>query len=158
MLEVCLPYPNCNFFMSAKDSVHDIVREALEKDEWLITHDPFFLRVSENIGMFIDLAADKLLLAERGTFKIAVEIKSFIGLSTLTDFHLAVGQFLNYRLALHEFKIDRVLYLAIPNDIYDVFFQDSFIRKAIDNYNINLIVFNSQKGEIVLWKPLPISN
>ena len=82
--------------MTAKDIVHDIVREALEKEGWLITRDPFFLRVSENIGMFIDLAADKLLLAQRETFKIAIEVKSFVGLSNLTDFHLAVGQFLNF--------------------------------------------------------------
>ena len=100
--------------MAAKDIVHDVVREALEKEGWFIIRDPFFLRVSENIGMFVDLAADQLLLAERETLKIAVEVKSFVGLSTLSDFHLAVGQFLNYRLALEGFEPDRILYLAIP--------------------------------------------
>jgi hypothetical protein len=29
-------------FMAAKDIVHDIVREALEKEGWLIIRDPFF--------------------------------------------------------------------------------------------------------------------
>jgi hypothetical protein len=115
--------------MAAKDIVHDIVREALEKEGWFIIRDPFFLRVSENISMFVDLAADKLLLAERETLKIAVEVKSFVGLSNLSDFHLAVGQFLNYRLALEELESDRILYLAIPDDIYNTFFQDSFIQK-----------------------------
>ncbi len=144
--------------MSAKDIVHDIVRDALEKEGWIITHDPFFLRVSEKIGMFVDLAANKLLLAEKETLKIAIEVKSFVGLSTLTDFHLAVGQFLNYRLALEEFEPNRTLYLAISDDIYYNFFQDSFIQKVIENYCIKLIVFNSQKGEIILWKPSPINN
>lgn len=147
-----------NLFMSAKDIVHDIVRDALEKDGWIITHDPFFLRVSEKIGMFLDLAASKLLIAEKQTIKIAVEVKSFVGLSTLTDFHLAVGQFLNYRLALEEFEPDRILYLAIPEDIYNTFFQDSFVEKVIERYSLKLIVFNSQKGEIILWKPLPSNN
>jgi XisH protein len=49
--------------------------------------------------------------------QIAVEIKSFIGRSTITEFHMAVGQFLNYRLALQKVKSERVLYLAVPFDI-----------------------------------------
>lgn len=144
--------------MAAKDIVHDIVREALEREGWFIIHDPYFLRASENIGLFVDLAADKLLLAEREMLKIAVEVKSFVGLSNLSDFHLAVGQFLNYRLALEEIESDRILYLAIPDDIYNTFFQDSFIQKVIDVYSIKLIIVNPKKGEITLWKPSPISN
>lgn len=144
--------------MSAKDIVHEIVREALEKDGWVITHDPLFLRVSENIGMFLDLAANKVIIANRETLKIAVEVKSFVGLSAVTDFHLAIGQFLNYRLALEELEADRILYLAIPDDIYHNFFQDSFIQKVIDNYSIKLLIINTQQGEILSWKPLLINN
>ncbi len=144
--------------MSAKDIVHEIVREALEKDGWVITHDPLFLRVSENIGMFLDLAANKVIIANRETLKIAVEVKSFVGLSAVTDFHLAIGQFLNYRLALEELEADRILYLAIPDDIYHNFFQDIFIQKVIDNYSIKLLIINPQKGEIILWKPSLINN
>ncbi len=144
--------------MSAKDIVHEIVREALEKDGWVITHDPLFLRVSENIGMFLDLAANKVIIANRETLKIAVEVKSLVGLSAVTDFHLAIGQFLNYRLALEELEADRILYLAIPDDIYHNFFQDSFIQKVIDNYSIKLLIINPQQGEIILWKPSLINN
>ncbi|MGK7957442.1 MAG: XisH family protein [Crocosphaera sp.] len=144
--------------MSAKDIVHEIVRESLEKDGWVITHDPLFLRVSENIGMFLDLAANKVIIADKETFKIAVEVKSFVGLSAVTDFHLAIGQFLNYRLALEELEADRTLYLAIPNDIYNSFFQDSFIQKVINHYSIKLIIINPQQGEILLWKPSLINN
>ena len=144
--------------MSAKDIVHEIVRQALEKDGWVITHDPLFLRVSENIGMFLNLAANKVIIANRETLKIAVEVKSFVGLSAVTDFHLAIGQFLNYRLALEELEADRILYLAIPDDIYHNFFQDSFIQKVIDNYSIKLLIINTQQGEILSWKPLLINN
>ena len=41
--------------------------------------------------MFLDLAANKLLIADKETLKIAVEVKSFVGLSAISDFHLAVG-------------------------------------------------------------------
>lgn len=52
--------------------------------------------------MRIDLGAEKLLAAEREGEKIAVEIKSFLSPSAITDFHLALGQFLNYRTALRK--------------------------------------------------------
>ena len=123
-----------------------------------ITHDPFFLRVSEKIGMFLDLAANKVIIADKETFKIAVEVKSFVGLSAVTDFHLAIGQFLNYRLALEELEPDRILYLAIPDDIYYNFFQDTFIQKVIHQYSIKLIIINPKQGEIVLWQPSLINN
>lgn len=83
--------------MPARDLFHQIVRIALEKDGWEITHDPLYLRVSEKIALYLDIGAEKLLGAEREGCKIAVEIKSFVGLSSLTEFHLALGQFLNYQ-------------------------------------------------------------
>ncbi len=48
----------------------------------------------------IDLGAQQLLAVERDQEKIAVEIKTFLSASPLTDYHAALGQFLNYRLAL----------------------------------------------------------
>ncbi|WP_198648372.1 element excision factor XisH family protein [Cyanothece sp. BG0011] len=62
------------------------------------------------------------------------------------------------RLALEELEPDRILYLAIPNDIYQNFFQDSFIQKVINNYSIKLLIINPQQGEIILWKPSLINN
>jgi hypothetical protein len=50
------------------------------------------------------------------------------------------------------------LYLAIPNDIYNTFFQDSFIQKVIEAYSIKLIIVNPKKGEITLWQPSPIAS
>jgi hypothetical protein len=52
--------------------------------------------------MKIDLGAEKLLSALKGNRRIAVEVKSFVGLSTISEFHTAVGQFLNYRIALEK--------------------------------------------------------
>ena len=41
--------------MSAKDIFHNSVRSALEKEGWIITHDPLFIKVKE-LDFFIDLA------------------------------------------------------------------------------------------------------
>jgi hypothetical protein len=85
--------------MAAKDRFHAVVRIALEKDQWNVTDDPLRLDIG-GTKFEIDLGAEQLLAAERGKEKIAVEIKTFLSDSPLTDYHAALGQFLNYRLAL----------------------------------------------------------
>ncbi|MEH1811118.1 MAG: XisH family protein [Nostoc sp.] len=138
--------------MSAKDIFHNTVKVALEKDGWKITHDPLFFKLSEQIRIKIDLGAQKLISAEKDEQKIAVEVKSFIGVSAISEFHTAIGQFLNYRVALEQKDSERVLYLAISQDIYQEFFIDSFIQSVLERYEIKLFVFHVQKQEIVLWK------
>jgi hypothetical protein len=137
--------------MSAKDFFHNTVKVALEKDGWKITHDPLFFKLSEQIRIKIDLGAQKLISAEKDEQKITVEVKSFIGVSAISEFHTAIGQFLNYRVALEQKDSERVLYLAISQDIYQEFFIDSFIQSVLERYEIKLFVFHVQKQEIVLW-------
>ncbi|WP_413199652.1 XisH family protein, partial [Nostoc piscinale] len=100
--------------MSAKDKFHDAVKIALQKDGWLITHDPLRIRISSTTKLYIDLGAEKLVAAERNGQKIAVEVKSFLGASAMAEFHLAIGQYINYRYALTDFGYEQVLYLAVP--------------------------------------------
>ena len=50
--------------MPAKDAYHDVVRTALEKENWQITHDPYKVVLGRRKG-FIDLAAEKLVAAEK---------------------------------------------------------------------------------------------
>jgi predicted RecB family endonuclease len=82
-----------------KDRFHDVVRIALEKEGWQITAEFYPLAV-EDVNFEIDLTAEQLLVATRENQKIAVEVKSFISPSNISDFHTALGQFLNYRDAL----------------------------------------------------------
>ena len=78
--------------MAAKDIFHPIVCSALEKEGWTITHDPLYLKVDED-KLYVDLGAENNLLgAEKYGQKIAVEIKSFLGISLISDFHEAMGQ------------------------------------------------------------------
>jgi len=107
--------------MAAKDLFHEAVRQALIKDQWKITADPLVIKI-DKVKFEIDLGADKILAAEKAERKIAIEIKSFLSNSTLTDFHAALGQFLNYRLALEMTDPERILYLAVPLDTFDSFF------------------------------------
>lgn len=136
--------------MSARDIFHEAVKRGLEKDQWRISSDPLELEWEE-VKVKIDLAAERLIAAERGEEKIAVEIKSFIGTSAISDFHTALGQFLNYRIMLEVNEPDRQLYLAVPLDTYDTFFQSRFAQVAIDRHHLKLIVYDPIAEEIVQW-------
>ncbi|NEO41514.1 MAG: fatty-acid oxidation protein subunit alpha [Moorea sp. SIOASIH] len=122
----------------AKDLFHDVVKNALIKDGWQITDDPFFLKVG-GVEFFIDLGAEKLIAAERNGQRIAVEIKSFINPSSITDFHLAIGQFINYRVALKVKDPERKLFLAVPDTTYRRFFQKEFPQLVIQEYQLKLL-------------------
>ena len=76
--------------MAAKDLFHTAVRRALEKEQWVITDDPLKLEIG-GAKLEIDLGAEQILAAERAGEKIAVEIKSFLGDSPITDYHAALG-------------------------------------------------------------------
>ncbi|MFK7981645.1 MAG: element excision factor XisH family protein [Saprospiraceae bacterium] len=134
----------------ARDIFHNHVKEALIKDGWLITEDPFLLK-TKFISYEIDLAAEKLIAATRANEEILVEIKSFLRQSKAYEMHAALGQFQTYLLGIQELGINKQLFLAIPEAVYDDFFQQPFIQKLIAHYQVNLIVFNPIKKEIVQW-------
>ncbi|AOY84043.1 MULTISPECIES: XisH family protein [Moorena] len=133
----------------AKDRFHNAVRTALEKENWVITADPYQLSVGE-VDFEIDLA-EELIAAERAGEKIAVEIKSFIGRSLVSDFHTALGQCINYQFALNEVDSQRNLYLAIPETIYQSFFQRRFVRSVIEKTQINLLIYDQTQEVIQEW-------
>ncbi|MCP4347955.1 MAG: fatty-acid oxidation protein subunit alpha [Desulfobacterales bacterium] len=139
--------------MPARDTFHDAVRNALIKEQWNITDDPFCIRlIDTDINVYVDLAAERIIAAEKENQKIAVEVKSFVGTSFITDFHSALGQFLDYRVALRDQEPGRHLYLAIPVDTYNAFFKRRFIQLVCQEYQVTLIVFDPKHKEILEWK------
>jgi XisH protein len=136
--------------MPAKDTFHDIVRTALQQEGWTITHDPYHIDLGF-VDFYIDLGAERLIGATRDGEKIAVEIKTFLGASTISEFHTAIGQFINYRIALEEEDADRLLYLAVPLDIYKRFFKYTFIQTVIRRNQIPLLVYDIEKQEVAQW-------
>lgn len=103
--------------------------------------------------MLIDLAAEKVLLAEKDANKIAIEVKSFVGTSEMEDLYNAVGQFILYRKALRKTEPERELYLAVRRDVYDDLFNDSNEDSLLNEEGVKLIVFEPETKEIVLWIP-----
>ena len=103
--------------------------------------------------MFIDLGAEKLLAAEKGSRKIAVEVKSFVGPSELDDLYNAVGQFVLYRTILETSLPDFELFLAIRTKKFESLFADEAGETFRLKEKIKLLVFNEDTREISQWIP-----
>ena len=103
--------------------------------------------------MEIDLGAEDLLGAERHGKEIAVEVKSFLASSSdITEFHRALGQFINYRSALRLVEPERILYLAVPETTYRSFFQLALPKSVIEENSVRLAIYDIAIQEIVLWE------
>lgn len=136
--------------MPAADFIHDAVKNALIKDGWTITADPYTLEYEE-IKVFADLAAERLLAGERGEEKIVVESKSFVGRSPIHDLEVALGQYALYLSFLEVTDPERKLYLAVPDDVYDDLFSQKAVQLIVRRHQLSLIVVNVKGEEIVTW-------
>ncbi len=136
--------------MPAKDIYHDTVKKALIKDGWRIT--------AENLQLpwggtraYIDIIADEVFVAEKEGQKIAVEVKSFVGKSNLSEFEKAVGQFIIYRFAMGKEDPTRELYLAVGEKAYNKIFLHPDVIELIERENLKVLVFNEAKEVLVRW-------
>ncbi|MBD2503437.1 XisH family protein [Anabaena azotica] len=136
--------------MPAKDIYHDEVKNALIKDGWTITADPYLIKY-EDAELYADLAAEKPIAAERQGQKIVVEIKSFVGKSLMYDFHNALGQYIVYRNLIQLTEPEYILYLAIDDVVYEEFFQRKSIQAVVNQNHLFLIVVDTEKEEIKQW-------
>ncbi len=144
--------------MPAKDLYHDAVKAALIKDNWVILADPYRIQYKD-VDLYVDLAAERPFVedaptafaVEREGQKIVVEIKSFVGRSLMTDFHLAVGQYKVYQMLLKETAPEFDLYLAIDDITYNNFFKREGIEFLVRSSQIKFFVVNIDEQEIVQW-------
>ena len=136
--------------MPAKDLYHDTVKTALIKDGWTITDDPLSLEIGGR-NLFVDLGAEKLLIADRGGQKIAVEVKSFISPSPVKDLENALGQYILYEDIIAQEYPERVLYLAIREEVYLTFFSEPIVQIPLKSRRIKLLVFDETQEIIAQW-------
>lgn len=136
--------------MPTPDLIHDAVKNALVRAGWTITADPYTIEFEE-IRVFADLAAERLLALDRGEEKIVVEIKSFVGRSPIHDLEVALGQYALYQGFLEVTAPERKLYLAIPDDVYADVFAQRAVQHIVERYRLALIVVNVRAEEITQW-------
>jgi hypothetical protein len=136
--------------MARRDLLHDSAKHALQKDGWLITHDPYILPFGLSV-VEIDLGAERLIAAERGAERIAVEVKSFLADSTLYEFHAALGQYLNYRVVLKTTDAERQLFLAVSEGVFASFFAQPVVQTILGEYQVRLLVFDPKNEQVRQW-------
>ncbi|NEO20933.1 MULTISPECIES: XisH family protein [unclassified Moorena] len=136
--------------MPAKDIYHDTVKNALIKDGWTITNDPLSLKIGKK-DIYIDLGAEKILVAEKQGQKIAVEVKSFVGSSEIEDLKNALGQYILYDKVLKRQLSERLLYLAIREVIFNRLFTEEIGQMLLEDNTLKIIVFEPEKEVIIKW-------
>jgi hypothetical protein len=140
--------------MPVRDRDHQLVRRALVRDGWTITHDPLRLRWGIR-DLYVDLGAERLLAAEKGAVKIAVEIKSFAGPSVVDDLEKAIGQFTVYHDVLETLEPDRLLYLAVSEETYRNAFEDPLGELLLAKRRARVLIYTDDTEVIRQWTPEP---
>jgi XisH protein len=138
--------------MPNQDLYHEAVKNALIKQGWTITHDPYTIHLGGRDKLYIDLGAERILAAEKGTEKIAVEIKTFGSLSVYSDFHTAIGQYMSYQAILDELEPDRLLLLALPMFLQEWIENKLLPKLTFKKLLIKTMYYDPIEEEIVLWK------
>jgi len=138
--------------MPARDTYHEAVKNSLVKDGWTITHDPLIVELAGD-RLFIDLGAERVIAAEKGTRKIAVGIKTFGGPSKMTDMERALGQYVLYRIFLKRTQPERELYLAVPQDVLEDLFQKMPGRGFLEDEQGKVFGVDNEREEIKQWLP-----
>lgn len=136
--------------MPAKDVFHDTVKNALIKDGWTIIDENYTLQYGDD-KLYADLAAEKILVVEKQSQKIIVEIKSFLGRSFINDLENAIGQYIVYRDILSETEPQSQLYLAISSGVYETNFQRRLSQMLIKRNQVKLMIFNANTEVIEQW-------
>jgi hypothetical protein len=85
--------------------------------------------------------------------KIAVEIKSFLGPSPISELEKAWGQYFLYSRALRKRDPERHLYLAVSQNIFETLFQEEAGMLLLEEPGFCLLVFNDTTQEILQWQP-----
>ncbi|NET09813.1 MAG: fatty-acid synthase [Merismopedia sp. SIO2A8] len=136
--------------MPKLDRYHDVVRRALQNDGWNITDDPLRLRWGKQ-DMYVDLAAERLLLATKENQQIAVEVKTFGGASSITDAQKSLGQYFIYLSVIKRVEPGRKLYLALHEEVYQDFFTEPLGALLLSDYDVPLLVFEPNLEVILRW-------
>ena len=138
--------------MPTQDLYHDVVKNALRKDGWRITHTALQLKVRADTRAG-ELWEGPLLAAEKDERKIAVAVNSFVGRSDLADLTQTLGQLALSRPRLHVTEPHRVLYLAVRQATYNACFAEGEGKLLLERQHMPLIVFDPRTEAIVQWVP-----
>ncbi len=120
------------------------------KDGWIITDDPYYI-ISPGLNYPVDLGAEKIIGAMKDNKKIAVEVKNFLAESLSNEFHMALGQYLDYETGIEDQEPDREIYLAMPDVIWEKIQKFPLLIKNLNKYTVDMLIYNIETKTVVEW-------
>lgn len=99
-----------------------------------------------------DIGAEKVIVAEKENERIAVEVKSFVHISILHDFLLAVGQFYVYRKILDKNDPERTLFVALPEFVFERIIKFDWAKEVVSGLDMKFILYDTNLKIITAWK------
>jgi len=136
--------------MPRKDRIHQVVKTALAKAGWTITHDPFRIHYAD-VDVYADLRVEKAD-GERGVRRaLIIEIKTFDAASAVQELEGALGQYAMYRTFLQAAAADEPIYLAISDAVYQSLFTRQSFELIVRVHQIALLIVSETDEEIVRW-------
>ena len=138
--------------MPLQDLYHDVVRDALRKDGWRITHTALQLKARAEASAG-ELWEGPWLIADKDERKVAVAVSSFVGRSSPEDILQTWRQLALSRSRLYTMDSDRVVYLAVRQATYSACFGGTEGDLLLEKEHMQLIVFDPRAEAIVQWVP-----
>lgn len=133
--------------MAALDRCHAEVVRALENDRWHVSPRPFTLYTSRS-NLFADISATRT--DSTGTIIVA-EVKCFGDpQQIMPDLYTSIGQYIVYKNALRQMKLDLPLFLALPTEAYYGVVIDIAGEIFVD-LKINVIAIDLENERIDQW-------
>ena len=136
--------------MPARDKYHDAVRNALIKDGWTITHDPFHLQWDDK-EEYVTTEDERLIAAHKLDQNIAVVIAPCLQPLPDAELERSIDLCAVYRSVLAEQKPDCVLHLALPEEVVKDVFQEPLGRLLIEEGIARIIGFDPVEEKIIQW-------
>jgi hypothetical protein len=134
--------------MPARDGCEAQVIRAFEKEAWKVVATQYPIELDNGSFVLADLR-----LSRASEQVLVIEVKCFSRPGAiLAEFYNAVGQYVFYRTALRLNHVDEVLYLAIPQHIYQGFFQQRIVQTIIHDLAIKLAIVDIYREELIEWQ------
>jgi hypothetical protein len=126
------------------------VKNALIKDGWRITADPYRI-LYKDATLEADMKADKLIVATRDNRSIVIEVKSFLRPSFIHEFLAACGQYQAYVFLLQEIQQPETVYMAVSAEVYQDEFQSEVVQLLLKRFALRLLVIDIEQEVIWQW-------
>ena len=138
--------------MPAHDVFHAAVKEGLIKEGWTITDDPLIIEFGGQRPVHRPGCGEGSSPPRRGSERIAVEVKSFLGPSLVTRFSHGPGAILELPACLgRQGSRSRPLPGGAGTDLFRVLYAPARHKTRSSVMRVHLIVYDPESEALVQW-------